>query len=247
MKLLPPILFALILVSFFTQCKKGNTPQQPVNDNDTLAPGNYIIRTKYMCDGKAFVLGSFSNREFIKWEPHTPEEIKGIKDDKPYTSNTYIWTVGKALTSGPATQMPAPPSSSNSGWRRVFSIYQKAPDETNWYLGTIGKGPYEDNTGLGIGPSYSVALSSFSDEDLPNVNIPMSYFSVTDSTGRLTAYGEPYWWYFSLPTDPDDICDDYNSAVIWRNSWVCPNTTVIGDAWKWDACAISQLVLEKVD
>ena len=248
MKLLITTLSALALTVFFTQCKKGSSQQPTDNKVDTIKRGNYIIRTKYMCpDGKAFVLTSASNLEFIKWEPCTPEYVQSIKND-PSTPNTYIWTVGEALVGGQTVVDYVPDGVIGYiGARRVFSIYQKAADGTDWYLTTPGKGPHDDNTGLGIGLSYRATASYFSDEDLPNVVSSISYFSMTDSTGRLTVYGEPYWWYLSLPTDPDDVCDDYNSMPIWRSSYLCPNTTVIGNAWKSETCGISQLVLEKVD
>lgn len=84
------LIFALFV---FTQCKISNPPQQPPKI-DRIAHGHYIIRTKYMCDGKVFVPGSFSNYEVMGWPPFTPEEIKAIKEDDPFDSNTYIWKVG---------------------------------------------------------------------------------------------------------------------------------------------------------
>lgn len=240
-----PLIIALLFVSLFTQCKKGNSPQPPAKI-ERITPGYYIVRTKYMCDGRAFVLGSISNYEAINWQPFTPGEIKGIKEDAPFVSNSYIWRVGESVRNGIAAELPGPYS--GPGVIHVFSMFQQAPDQSIRYIVPPGPANYPgDNTGLGIGPSYRVDQSAFSDADLENMQIAMTYIPVSDSTGRLAGFGKPHWWYLSLPTDPDDVCDNYNPMVIWRNSWVCPNSTTIGNAWRSDACAISQLVLEKVN
>jgi hypothetical protein len=246
MKPLATILFTIILFS----CKKNNnTPQQ--QEDPPIPHGYYIIRTKYMCaDGRAFVLGSFSNHETMGWSRATPEEVKAIKEDGPPDSNSSIWKVGKSVITGPGiVEMPGP---SVGNVRPSFSIYQEDlsdPDQPKrWYITTPGDSPNpDDETGFGIGPSIGISQATYSEEDLQNIIISMTYSSITDSTGRLAAWGRPYWWYISLPTDPDDICDDYNNAVIWRNSWLCPNSTTMGDAWKYETCAVNQLVLEKVE
>lgn len=249
MKRLTFILFVLMFIGFFAQCKKSNPPQQ---QGVGISNGHYFIRTKYMCDGKAYVLGSFSNREYIAWQPVSPEDLKAIKGDGPIESNPFIWEVGDAVTHG-GTVAPGPAPAGALSGRNYFSIYQDdLSDPANpyrWYLTTPnGASSTDDQTGFGIGPSIFATQAAFSDEDLSHTTIRATYFSVTDSTGRIAVYGTgSTWWILSLPTDPDDICTDFNSKVIWRNSWLCPNTTSIGNAWKWDACAISQLVFEKID
>jgi len=250
MKLLTSILFVLIFISFFSQCKKNNPPQQ--QGGVVISDGHYFIRTKYMCDGKAYVLGSFSNREFMAWQPVSPEELKAIKEDGPYESNPFIWEIGDAVSHDGAMISGGAPVGAIGGLH-YFSIYQDDLSDPSkpyrWYLITPnGSSSTDDGTGFGIGPSAFATQGAFTNEDLSHMTIRATHFSVTDSTGRIAVFGTgSTWWFLSLPTDPDDICTDFNDKVIWRNSWLCPNTTAIGDAWKWDACAISQLVLEKID
>lgn len=247
MKFLITTMTLITVTVFFVQCKKSKPSKQDADVGISLPHGYYIIRTKYLCsEGRAFVLGSFSNYESVQWRPFTAEELKGIKEDQPYAANTYVWKLGP--TTHGSHSVTLPPGLSVNGGIRAFSLTQTGPDNTIWYLTPPADGhSQDDNTGLGLGPSFSVSLSSYSPEDLANTRIAMTCLKVTDSTSRLASYSQPDWWFFSLPTAPDEVCNNYNASVIWRNSWLCPNSTSMGNAWKSDACAISQLVFEKID
>ena len=249
MKLYTSIITAMVAILLFTQCKKKSAPVPPPVNGDTLSFGTpYIIRTKYLCpDGRAFALRSISNYEALQWEPVTKEQLRSIKEDDSNGSNPYVWKFGSAITHG-GTIGPLPSELTFPGAIRVFSMYQQGTDGVKRYLAPPSASTnHEDNTGLGLGPSYSAMLTVFTEEDLKVIEIATTRFHATDSTVRLMGYGQPFWWYLSLPTDPDDICEDYNSRVIWRNSFACPNSTSIGNVWKADFCAVSQLVLEKID
>jgi len=250
------IILATVFLCTFTQCKKKNIPVSPQPAEDKIEYGHYIIRSKYMCsDGKAFVLGSFSNRETLGWTRASPEEVKAIKEDGPPADNALVWYIGKTVYGGNATEVlpnPAGDIGSISGIR-YYSVFQDdLANSTRWYLTVPENVPNEiDHAGFGTGPSWNVSLQSFSEDDLPKQRILIARFSVSDSSGRFVHYAGSRWWYLSLPTDKRDACDDFQNNVIWRHSWLCKNTTIIGDeantAWKGESCGISELILEKVD
>ncbi|SDD66023.1 hypothetical protein [Niabella drilacis] len=256
MKKLIPIITAMGVACLFTQCKKKNTPVPSAPIEHKIEYGHYIIRSKYMCsDGKAFVLGSFSNRETLGWTRFTPEEVKFIKEDGQPANNTYVWYIGKTVYTGNSVETTPNPAGGTGFINsiRYYSIFQDdLANNTRWYLSVPENEPNEiDHAGFGTGPSWNVRLQNFAKEDLPSQRITIANFSVSDSSSRFLHYAGSRWWYLSLPTDDKKVCDEFNNAVIWRHSWLCPNTTVIGDgwnaAWKGESCGISELILEKVD
>jgi hypothetical protein len=110
----------LAFITFFSQCKKNNPPAPP-QKNSEISPGYYIIRTKYMCgDGRAFVLGSFSNHEVLSWYRASPAELKSIKEDGAFESNTFIWKVGESIIHGPGIAGIPPPA--NIGSMYIFHL-----------------------------------------------------------------------------------------------------------------------------
>lgn len=248
-------LLIITLPGLFSQCKKNSTPVQPSQDDQPLTyKWPYIIRTKFLCnDGRAFVLRSASNYETLQWEPVTRQQLDEIKADNPNSSNPYIWKFDGAVFTGMrVATLPGYGNITSTflNARKIFSIYQQGDDNVKRYLvPPTGTTTDEDHTSLGIGPSHWAFLAAYEDEDLKQMDLSVSRSNPTDSTIRLESWGTPHWWYLSLPTDPDDVCDDFNASVIWRSTFICPNSTVIGgtDWWKFDHCAVSQLVLEKVE
>jgi hypothetical protein len=264
-----------LFVACFTvlsQCKKNNPAPPTVPDEDTtqrLAPGRYIIRTKYICpDGGGFILGSQSNFELQTWQPTNPENVRWQK-----TADEYIWTVQeiKAVANLPST----PGATVRVGYR----LYQTVPGGGYRILAMYRPSSTpEDNADHGSGPTEYISYLAAT--ELPDSLIgpksadfiasnpgyfdgPSSVFSITsptDTTYRVYNEGLPFgfnnrgWneWVVSATVRPDGSnCSDLRPEPVMRKEITGVGCTFIPDPnrpyYIPDVCYVTQLVFEKVD
>lgn len=256
-KLIFIIMISLVLV----QCKKDKIPR-PVDTDADMGDGNYIIRSKYLCKGGFFVFRSYSNYEGITWEWMTSDNLESIKQDHdPY--NSYVWKINRTGALG-SSIIIYPDSTSPNGFTEVlqdprpyYTIFQEKPDGSFHYIPQtkIDWQNQYDEAEIGdqsmfvnmISTDTSPASKGF-DHDLARVFIS----HITDSTHRIKILsGQSRESIFSLLVDPHasncDELENINHRPTWRSTWVCPNSTSIGNVWLVDACYTSQFVFEKID
>ncbi|MGC4232304.1 MAG: hypothetical protein QM594_04930 [Niabella sp.] len=253
-----PMIRIVIILAFFMitlpACKKDSKPAD--EDKVTaLEDGRYIIRTKYFCNGGCFVFRFVSNHEAIQWEWIAPETLEDIKKDKSLY-NPYLWSIIHTGSLGDLFYIDDGNTIKLINPRPYYTIYQPLPDGNTYsYLpaDVFPDGYTDDAAGTGS-PSKYVAMEHTDVSPLTNAfdhDLSRTFIvGVSDSTYRISLQNHQsiLHTFFSLITKPNGAdCEEALLQPVWRDTWLCPNTTSVNSGWYVDACYTSQVVLEKVD